>query len=140
APVDGETQSGDTTTTTSGDTSTLVPSTSDGFTGEVDTETIMVGPQEVRVPKGIKLPESALVTDAQEYHVMIGDEDPTLVTESITSSAEAAGYKLFANPVEGVYIYTGHGNAVLFEAGPQFQILTWGPESMAEELAKGPNG
>jgi hypothetical protein len=106
------------------------------FEGDVQTETIMVGPQEIEVPKGIKLPEESLVSDAQPAYVMIIDEDPSAVITAVTESAEESGYEVFAQPNEYTWVFVGHGNAVLLSASPQVQILSWGPEAMAEVLAE----
>lgn len=109
----------------------------EGFEGEIQTESIKVGPMDVIVPKGMKLPESTIVTDSTESYVMMIDEDPQPVIDSVLSSAEEAGYEVYAEPREGTTVFVGHGNAVLFDAQPQAQILTWGPEAMKDVLAEG---
>lgn len=106
------------------------------FEGDVQTEKIMVGPQEVEVPKGMKLPEESLVTDAQPASVMMIDEDPAAIIAAVTESAAESGYEVYAQPNESTWVFVGHGNAVLLSAFPQAQILTWGPEAMAEVLAE----
>ena len=106
------------------------------FEGDVTTETVMVGPQEVTVPKGIKLPESSLVSDAQDLSVMLIDEDPAAVIEAVTTSAEAAGYEVYSTPDDSTTVFVGHGNAVRLFAVPQAQMLIWGPESMKDALSE----
>ena len=44
------------------------------FDGEVTTDTVKVGPQDVLVPKGIKLPEESVVSQGTETTVMLIDE------------------------------------------------------------------
>ncbi|GAA4895049.1 hypothetical protein GCM10025789_10600 [Tessaracoccus lubricantis] len=107
------------------------------FTGEIQTEVIKVGPMDVTVPKGIKLPESTIVTQSEQSAVMMIDEDPQPVIDAVMASAEEAGYEVFAKPSEDQTVFVGNGNAVLFTAIPNAQILTWGPESMKEILAEG---
>ena len=106
------------------------------FEGDVQTETISVGPQNVEVPLGIKLPDNTTVSDAQQTVVMMIDQDPTAVIESVTASAAEAGYETYAQPDEYTWVFVGNGNAVLFQAYPQGQILTWGPEAMKDVLAE----
>lgn len=129
-----------------GDTGTSAPepgavqTNEDGtisFEGDVQTHTIKVGPQEMEAPLGITLPEDSLVSDAQPAMIMVIDEDPAAVIESVTSSAEEAGYEVYAQPNESTWVFVGHGNAVLLSAYPQGQILTWGPEAMKDVLAQG---
>ncbi|MCG6567508.1 hypothetical protein [Tessaracoccus sp. ZS01] len=109
----------------------------EAFTGEIQTEVIKVGPMDVTVPKGMKLPESTIVTQSEQSAVMMIDEDPQPVIDSIMSSAADAGYEIYAEPSEDQTVFVGHGNAVLFTAIPNAQILTWGPESMKDVLAEG---
>ncbi|CAL8973940.1 hypothetical protein TESS_TESS_00547 [Tessaracoccus sp. O5.2] len=106
------------------------------FTGEVNTEEITVGPQTVRVPVGIRLPEDSLVTSADEVSVMVADEDPAAVLDAVRASAEESAYEVFATPSPDTTVWVGNGNAVVLMAIPSAQILTWGPESMAEALAQ----
>lgn len=109
----------------------------EGFEGEIQTESIKVGPMDVTVPKGMKLPESTIVTDSQESYVMMIDEDPQPVIDAVFSSAEEAGYEVYAELDNGSTVFVGNGNAVLFDAYPNAQILTWGPEAMKDALAQG---
>lgn len=110
--------------------------TPSAFDGDVKTEKIMVGPQEVTVPEGLKLPDGAIVTDAQELSVMISDEDPAAVIDAVTESAKASGYEMCDKPSDEVYLWVGHGNVVQLLAIPGAQQLIWGPESMKYVLAK----
>lgn len=107
------------------------------FEGDVQTHTITVGPQDMEAPLGITLPADSLVSDAQPAMIMVIDEDPAAVIESVTSSAEEAGYEVYAQPNESTWVFVGHGNAVLLSAYPQGQILTWGPEAMKDVLSQG---
>lgn len=52
------------------------------------------------------------------------------------ASAEESGYEVFATPSADTTVWVGNGNAVMLMAIPSAQILTWGPESMAEALAQ----
>lgn len=106
------------------------------FEGDVASETVMVGPQEVTVPKGIKLPDSSLVSDSQELSVMLIDEDPAAVIEAVTNSAKESGYEVYSEPDESTTVFVGHGNAVRLFAVPQAQMLIWGPESMKDVLSQ----
>lgn len=105
------------------------------FEGDVATETVMVGPQEVVVPKGMTLPETSVVSQAQDFAVMLIDEDPAAVIEAVTSSAAASGYEVYATPDDATTVWVGNGNAVSLLAIPGAQMLTWGPESMKDVLA-----
>lgn len=103
--------------------------------GEISTETITANLMDIQIPTGIRIPENALVTDAQPTSIMIADEDPTEVVEMVEASAAEAGYEVFAEVTDGK-VFVGHGNAVLFQATANFQLLTWGPEAMAEVLSE----
>ena len=103
----------------------------------VTTDQIKVGPMEITVPKGIKIPDETLVTEATMSSVMMIEEDPTAVVKSVTESAKEAGYEEYARPNDTTWIFVGHGNAIMFQGFPQAQILTWGPETMKDVLAKG---
>lgn len=105
------------------------------FEGDPSTETIMVGPQEVLVPEGIKLPETSVVSSGEEYAVMLIDEDPAAVIEAVTTSAAASGYEVYATPDDATTVWVGNGNAVSLLAIPGAQMLTWGPDSMKDVLA-----
>lgn len=110
--------------------------TSESFEGEVSTETITANLMEMEIPTGIRIPEDALVTQADPSVIMIADEDETAVVEMVESSADEAGYEVYAE-VPGGKVFVGHGNAVLFTAFPNAQIITWGPEAMKDVLAGG---
>ncbi len=97
-------------------------------------DTITANMMEMQIPTGIKIPEDTLVTEAEPPTIMMADEDPAAVIAMVESSAAEAGYEVYAE-VPGGKIFVGHGNAVHFTAGPQFQILTWGPEAMKDVLA-----
>lgn len=112
------------------------PSTSEGFEGEVSTETITANQMQIEVPKGFKLPENALVTQSGPLNVMMADQDPTATVDAVTSSAAAAGYTVYKE-AEGMKVFVGHGNAVQFVYAPGVQMLNWGPESMKDVLATG---
>jgi len=98
---------------------------------------ITAGGQLLQVPEGIQLPSEAHVTGATEATVMIAEADPQQVIDIVSGSAEKAGYLLVAEPREGCRLWVGHGNAVLLDATAGAQILSWGPESMKDVLAKG---
>lgn len=104
------------------------------FEGEVSTETITANMMEMQIPTGLQIPEDSLVTQALQTSIMIADADETAVVDMVNSSAEEAGYEVYAE-VAGGKVFVGHGNAVLFTAFPNAQILTWGPESMKDALA-----
>ena len=108
------------------------------FDGEVATDTVKVGPQDVLVPKGIKLPEDSVVSQGTETTVMLIDEDPQAVIDAVTSSAAEAGYEVYAQVDEATTVWVGNGNAVSLFAVPQAQMLTWGPESMKDVLTQSP--
>lgn len=108
------------------------------FDGDVTTDSIKVGPQDVVVPKGITLPETTIVSDSQDLMVMMIDEDPAAVIEAVTDSAAAAGYEKCEQPSPETYLWVGQGNAVSLLAVPGAQQLVWGPESMAGVLARTP--
>ncbi|MCC2593913.1 hypothetical protein LKO27_10905 [Tessaracoccus sp. OS52] len=110
-------------------------SSGEAFEGEVSTETITANMMEMEIPTGIRIPEDSLVTQAQPSVIMIADEDPAAVFEMVESSAAEAGYEVHAE-VPGGKVFVGHGNAVLFTAFPNAQILTWGPEAMKDVLAE----
>lgn len=107
------------------------------FDGEVSTDVIKVGPMDVTVPKGMKLPESSIVTQSEQSVVMMIDDDPQPVIDAVMSSAAEAGYEIYAEPSADQTVFVGHGNAVLFTALPNAQILTWGPEAMKDILSEG---
>lgn len=100
----------------------------------VTTDTITANMMDITIPSGLKIPENTLVTDAQEASIMMAEEDPAAVIAMVESSAAEAGYEVYAE-VPGGKVFVGNGNAVSFTAGPQFQILTWGPEAMKDILA-----
>ncbi|GAB3812177.1 hypothetical protein GCM10028820_04660 [Tessaracoccus terricola] len=104
------------------------------FEGEVSTETITANMMEMQIPTGLRIPEDSLVTQALQTSIMIADADETAVVDMVNSSAEEAGYEVYAE-VPGGKVFVGHGNAVLFTAFPNAQIITWGPESMKDALA-----
>lgn len=104
------------------------------FDGEgVTTETITANNMEIEIPQGLRIPEDTLVTEAQPASIMMADEDPTAVIDMVTTSAEEAGYEVYAEADEGM-ILVGHGNAVQFTAGAMVQQITWGPEAMKDVL------
>lgn len=107
------------------------------FDGEISTDVIKVGPMDVTVPKGMKLPDETIVTQAEQSVVMMIDDDPQPVIDAVMSSAAEAGYEIYAEPSPDQTVFVGHGNAVLFTALPNAQILTWGPEAMKDLLAEG---
>ena len=104
------------------------------FEGEVTTDTITANMMEMQIASGIRIPEDTLVTKAEPPTIMMADEDPAAVIAMVESSAAEAGYEVYAE-VPGGKVFVGNGNAVHFTAGPQFQILTWGPEAMKDVLA-----
>ena len=105
------------------------------FDGEgMSVETITANNMEIEVPKGIRIPENALVTEATKSSIMMADEDPTAITDMVNASAEEAGYEVYADVPEGK-VFVGNGNAILFTASPQAQMVTWGPEAMKDILA-----
>ncbi|TRY17080.1 hypothetical protein FOJ82_14635 [Tessaracoccus rhinocerotis] len=106
------------------------------FEGEVSTETITANMMEMQIPTGLRIPEDALVTQALPTSIMIADADETAVVEMVNASAAEAGYEVFAE-IPGGKVFVGHGNAVLFTAYPNAQLITWGPESMKDVLAQG---
>lgn len=108
--------------------------TGEEFEGDVSTETITANNMDIQIPTGLKIPEATLVTDAQPASIMMADEDATAVTEMVYASAEKAGYEVYAD-VPGGKVLVGKGNAVLFTAAPQAQMLTWGPEVMKDVLS-----
>ncbi len=108
--------------------------TGEEFSGNVSTEKITANNMDIQIPTGLKIPEGTLVTDAQPASIMMADDDATAVTEMVYSSAEEAGYEVYAD-VPGGKVLVGKGNAVLFTAAPQAQMLTWGPEVMKDVLA-----
>lgn len=105
----------------------------------VQTERITANEMEMDIPKGLRIPTDALVTQADEANIMMAEEDPDAVVKAVTESAEAAGYELYAEG-EGGWVWVGHGNAVYLMAMPQAQMLTWGPEAMKDELRKAVDG
>lgn len=111
------------------------PGGEETFDGTTNDDTIMVGPMEVLVPKGFKLPEDSIVTKSEPSNLMIADEDPQPVIDAVMASAEEAGYEVYAEPGEGRTLFVGQGNAVLFFAIPNAQMITWGPEAMKDALA-----
>ncbi|MDO5677143.1 MAG: hypothetical protein Q4G35_06505 [Propionibacteriaceae bacterium] len=113
-------------------TSTDAPD--EGFTGDPQTESIKVGPMDVTVPVGIKLPDDSIVTESQDFHLMIIDEDPQHVIDEVRASAETAGYEMYKEITESKFVLVGHGNAVLLDAVPNAQMMTWGPEAMKDAL------
>ncbi len=114
------------------------PSPTPDFVREgVSVEWTTVGTQKVLVPTGIRLPDDLDITGATEAAVMFAEEDPQVVLDAITDSAEEAGYTVAADPRKGCRLWIGHGNAVLLDAADGAQILSWGPESMKDALAKG---
>lgn len=111
------------------------PGEEQAFDGaSVTTETITANEMDIEIPKGLRIPENTLVTDAQPASIMMADEDPTAVTDMVTKSAEEAGYEVYAEAQDGT-VFVGNGNAVLFTAGPMAQMITWGPEAMKDALA-----
>lgn len=106
------------------------------FEGDVSEETVTVGPQEVTVPKGIKLPAESVVSKAEPYQLMLIDEDPQAVVDAVTSSAAGSGYTVYATPDDATTVWVGNGNAVSLLAIPGAQLLVWGPESMKDVLAQ----
>ena len=105
------------------------------FDGEgMMVETITANNMEIEVPKGIRIPETALVTEATKSSIMMADDDPAAITDMINTSAEEAGYEVYAE-VPGGKVFVGSGNAILFTASPQAQMITWGPEAMKDLLA-----
>lgn len=109
----------------------------EGFEGETADETIKVGPMDVIVPKGFKLPDDSIVSKSDPYQVMIIDEDPQPVIDAVRKSAEEAGYEVYAQLSPDHTVFVGQGNAVLFVAVPNAQMITWGPEVMKDALAEG---
>lgn len=105
------------------------------FDGEgVTTEMIKANEMDIEIPQGLRIPEATLVTEATKSSIMMADEDPAAVTAMVDSSAEEAGYEVYAE-VPGGKVLVGHGNAVLFTASPMAQMITWGPEAMKDVLA-----
>ena len=109
-------------------------STGQEFTGDVSTETITANNMDMEIPTGLKIPADTLVTKAEANSIMMADEDPTAVREMVMASAAEAGYEVYGE-IPGGSVLVGHGNAVMFTAGPQVQIITWGPEVMKDVLA-----
>lgn len=111
--------------------------TEQSFDGEsVTTDTITANQMEMKIPSGFRIPEDTLVTEATAASIMMADEDPAAVIAMVESSAAEAGYEKYAETATGT-VYVGNGNAVLFDAGPQMQLITWGPEEMKDLLAGG---
>ncbi|MDO5734855.1 MAG: hypothetical protein Q4P15_00105 [Propionibacteriaceae bacterium] len=100
----------------------------------VTSDTITANKMEILIPSGIRVPEDALVTEALPASIMMADPDPTAVTDMVNKSAEEAGYEVYAE-VPGGKVFVGNGNAVLFTAAPNAQMITWGPEEMKDLLA-----
>lgn len=113
---------------------TQVASTSEAFEGKTNDETITANQMQVEVPKGIRIPENALVTKADPNNVMMADEDDAATKAMVEASAAEAGYTVYAE-IPGGKVFVGQGNAVIFTSGPGFQMLAWGPESMKDVLA-----
>lgn len=111
------------------------PGSEQTFDGKGVTEdTITANLMEMKIPAGIRIPEDTLVTKAEPPLIMMADEDPAAVIEAVESSAEEAGYEVYAE-IENGKVYVGNGNAVVFTATPMAQTLTWGPEAMKDLLA-----
>ena len=108
----------------------------EGFEGSTNDDSIMVGPMEVLVPKGFKLPEDSIVTKSEPSNLMLIDEDPQPVIDAVRASAEEAGYEIYAEAGPDRTVFVGQGNAVLFFAIPNAQMITWGPEAMKDVLAE----
>lgn len=108
---------------------------SEGFEGDISVESIKVGPMDVIVPTGIRLPDDSLVTSSEQASLMIIDDDPQPVIDAVLTSADDAGYEVYAELGPGLVVLVGHGNAVLLDAIPNAQVLTWGPEVMKDVLA-----
>ncbi len=104
------------------------------FEGEPTTDVITANMMDMEIASGLRIPEDTLVTKAEPSTIMMADEDPAAVIAMVESSAKEAGYEVYAE-VPGGKVFVGNGNAVHFTAGPQFQILTWGPEAMKDALA-----
>jgi len=113
--------------------SALVETTGEPVEGDIKTETVNVGGMDVTVPEGLKLPDDAAVTSSDMTTVMFANPTAESLVESIRTSAEEAGYEL-VKEVDNNMLWVGHGNAVLLNAADQGQILTWGPEAMADQL------
>lgn len=112
------------------------PGGEETFAGATNDETIMVGPMEVIVPRGFRLPDDSIVTTSEPWNLMIADADPQPVIDAVTASAAEAGYEVFAEPGPDQIVFVGQGNAVLFFAVPNAQMITWGPEAMKDALAQ----
>lgn len=106
----------------------------EGFTGEISVETITANNMQIEIPTGMRIPEDALVTQADHTSIMIADADEGPVVDMVKQSADEAGYEVYAEGQHGT-VFVGHGNAVLLSAGPNMQLLTWGPEAMKDVLA-----
>ncbi len=112
------------------------PGTEQTFDGDgVTTDTITANEMEMEIPFGLRIPADTLVTEAKPASIMMAEEDPAAVIAEVESSADEAGYETYAETTRGK-VYVGNGNAVLFEAGPQAQLITWGPEEMKDVLAE----
>ncbi len=112
------------------------PATEQTFDGDgVTTDTITANEMEMEIPSGLTIPADTLVTEAKPASIMMAEEDPAAVIAEVESSADEAGYEIYAETTRGK-VYVGNGNAVLFEAGPQAQLITWGPEEMKDVLAE----
>lgn len=106
----------------------------EGFTGEISVETITANNMQIEIPTGLRIPEDSLVTQADQTSIMIADADEGPVVDMVKQSAGEAGYEVYAEGQHGT-VFVGHGNAVLLSAGPNMQLLTWGPEAMKDVLA-----
>ncbi len=106
----------------------------EGFTGDISVETITANNMQIEIPTGLRIPEDSLVTQADQTSIMIADSDEGPVVSMVKQSADDAGYDVYAEGQHGT-VFVGHGNAVLLSAGPNMQLLTWGPEAMKDVLA-----
>lgn len=106
----------------------------EGFTGDISVETITANNMQIEIPTGLRIPENSLVTQADHTSIMIADSDEGPVVDMVKQSADEAGYEIYAEGQHGT-VFVGHGNAVLLSAGPNMQLLTWGPEAMKDVLA-----
>lgn len=106
------------------------------FASGIKLETITVDGDDVLVPEGVRIPIDTQVSASTEAMLVMADDDPAAIQDSITRSCAKTAYKPYAKS-DTVTVWVGNGMAVRLETTKNVQILAWGPEALKDEFTPG---
>lgn len=107
------------------------------FAASITLERIAVGEHSLLVPKGLQLPDDAVISAATEATVVFADDDPDAISRAIEESCLHGGYDEYAK-YDGVTVWVGHGMALRLEIRSGAQVLAWAPEHMKDDFVASP--